>query len=248
MGSQSLRLYVSGSTWLALGKSPLTPLHGAHADPLQQKWDVVLQQIGKQLGKVNAVSIILSARLCHFVVLPWTPQCDSGAAIRRYVADAFAVGQGVSPDSHQVQILWPDYGAPIFAIAYPRALGETLQSALSAAGYKLSGIATSAMPILARYASTLGQGPRLLAYAEDDGFTAITLEEGRVAYVETLAPDGHGLDDLTVWASRKRMAFANDGSLHWLATSPPPGAFVGLALQGTDKPVSAAHAVVAACR
>ena len=247
MGSKHIRLYVSGSTWLAAGASSLAPLQGTHTDPLQQAWDAVLKTIAERWGKPKAMSIILSARLCRFAVLPWTPDCRSGASIRRYVAHGLA-GQGVGEDTHRIQILWPEYGAPIFAVAYPRALGERLHSALSAQGIRSTGIAASAVAILERYAQGLGQGSQLLAYAEDDGITAITLEAGAVADVETVALQGHGLDDLTVWASRKRMAFASDGALHWLAATPPPGAFARLGVQGVDKPVSAAHAVVAACR
>jgi hypothetical protein len=250
MGHHRIHLYASGSTWLAAGRSALAPVNGTHRDAAEQSWETVAQEMRKQLGKGHAVSLVLSARLCHFIVLPWVSTCYTGGAIRRYVVDAFATARGVTEARHRIEIHWPDYGAPILAVAYPRALVEVLRSALASAGFQLGSVVPSVMPVLTKYGRGLGQGSLLLAYGEDDGVTAITLEDGRVAQVEALARDGHGLEDMAVWSSRKRMAFASDDALRWLTTCAAPETFAGkhLALQGIDKPRSAGHAVVAACR
>ncbi len=94
-------------------------------------------------------------------------------------------------------------------------------------------------------------GVSLLAYAEDDGVTALTLEEGELIQVESLPArgQGHGLDGLEVWSSRKRFGLSDDQHLRWLASSEMPVSFPGklLATKGAEKPVSMAHALVAAC-
>lgn len=250
MGRQRIHLYVSGSTWLATGHPAGVPVHGTHADPAEQKWEAVAQQLRANMGKTRSVSVVLSARLCGFIVLPWLSSCYTGSAIRKYVSDAFVATQGVTDASHRIEIHWPDYGAPILSAAFPRALVQAMQAGLSSAGFEMHGVVSSVTPVLARYARGLGAGSHLLAYGEDDGVTAITVEDGRVVQVETIARDGHGLENMATWSARKRMAFASDDAMQWLVTSMPPEGFVGkcMALQGADKPITAGHALVAACR
>lgn len=247
MGSRRIPLYVSTTTWLA-GVAP-QPLRGAHDAPLAQQWNKVGQQLRKAPGGRREVSVVLSARLCRSLVLPWTSGCHSPGAIRRLVAEAFAT-QGVNEASHQVQVQWPDFGAPILAIAYPRELGDALRSGLATAGLQVAAICVSAVPVLSTHGRRLGANTGLLAWDEDDGVTAVTLDAGRVLQLESLPRDGHGLEDLAVWAARKRMAFASDEALRWLAASPPPAAFApeSILVPGHDKPVSPGHAVVQACR
>lgn len=247
MGSRQIHLYVSGTTWLAGDLAP-QPLRGEHASPMAQKWDLVGQQLRKAGGGRREVSVVLSARLCRALVLPWTSGCHTTGAIRRQVAEAFAAGHGVTDASHHVQVQWPDFGAPILAVAYARDLADALAAGLGAAGLRLANICVSAVPVLSKYGRRLGDGPALLAWDEDDGITAVTVDAGRVLQLESLPRDGHGLEDLAVWASRKRMAFASDEALRWLATSSAPVAFAAMPVDAQEKPVSPGHAVVHACR
>lgn len=247
MGTRQIPLYVSGTTWLA-GVAP-QPLRGAHVSPLAQQWERVGQQLCKAAAGRRDVAVVLSARLCRSVVLPWTSGCHRAGTIRRLVAEAFAA-QGIDEAGHHLQVQWPDFGAPILAIAYPRELGEALRSGLAAAGLSLASVCVSAVPVLSTHGRRLGASPALLAWDEDDGVTAVTVEAGRVLQLESLPRDGHGLEDLAVWASRKRMAFASDEALRWLALSTPPAAFApeSIMAPGQAKPLSAGHAVVQAWR
>lgn len=253
MGNRHLHLYVSTSTWLAMaGDAVSAPLSGRHdgmpagADP--QGGEALARALRQQFPKAGKVSLVLSARLCRFVALPWLSTGAGAGGIRSRVEAAFAA-EGTDPASHHVEIQWPPHGAPILAVAYPRLLVEALDQSLLAAGCALQDVRASIVPILAKYGSRLGIGPRLLAYAEDDGITGISLEGGRVVQVETLSGSGCGLDDVAVWAARKRFAFVEDGALRWLPTAPSPSPFGGepLSLSGVGAPVSPGHAVVAAC-
>lgn len=249
MRSHHLQLYVSGVTWLAAaGEGALAPLSGMHENPSAQQWTEVAQLLRNRFKTANTASLILSARLCRFVVLPWVSSRSTSGAIRSSAAAAFSENHGVDDSTHRIEIHWPPYGVPILAVAYPRALVDTLRSALKASGCRLTDVTVSIDPILTEYGKDVGMGSSLLAYAEDDGVTGITLDEGHVVQVETLSGNGYGLDDATAWSSRKRFAFSTDEALRWLTTSAPPDAFAGitLPLRGIDKPVSPGHAVVAA--
>lgn len=198
---------------------------------------------------ISRVHVLLSARLCRYQVLPWLSSCYTGSAIRAYVADAFAEVASVTADTHHVEIDWPAYGEPILAVAYPRVAIEALHAGMRSAGHQPAGVDSSVGPILRRYGKTLGNLPALLAYAEDDGITGITLEDGRIAQVETLSGQDGGLEDIGIWSSRKQFAFGHDAQLHWLGTAAPPPTFAGtvMAVAGAA-PVSAGHGVVSAWR
>lgn len=249
MHRHHLQLYVSDTTWLAVAESAaLTPVSGAHADPAAQPWAAVAQTLRGRFKAATAVSLVLSARLCRFVSLPWMSSRSSSSAIRAYVAEAFAANHGVDASTHHIEIDWPPHGVPILAVAYPRAVVEAIRSTLKVSGFRLVDVTVSIDPVLTKYGRGLGMEPQLLAYAEDDGVTGITLEGGHVVQVETLSGTGYGLDDVSIWASRKRFAFATDNALRWLKTSVPPSVFAGttLPLQGIENPVSPGHAVVVA--
>jgi len=245
VGKKKIPLYVSATSWVApaRGGTP-APLSGMPPAPDDADWGALGKALREQFGAVQ-VQLLLSARQCRFLVLPWISSCYSGASIRAYVADAFAEAMAVTRQTHHVEIDWPAYGEPILAAAYPRALIESLRATLRSAGHVLESVDSSIGPILRRYGRALGAGPVLLAYAEDDGITGITIEDGRVVQVETLSGDGGGLDDLGVWSSRKQFSFADDRQLRWLATTAKPDAFAGvpLAIVGAA-PVSAGHAMV----
>lgn len=248
MSKKTLSVYVSQATWVAPARTGTTaPLAGAHADLASMDWPALGQALRESSGPVR-VQLVLSARLCRFQVLPWVSSIHSGKAIRSYVADAFAEA-AVTAQSHHLQIDWPAYGEPILAIAYPRMPVEAARAALQSHGHAVASVDSSVGLILHKYARQLDADPVLLAYAEDDGITGITIEAGRVAQVESLSGLQGGLDDVRVWCSRKQFAFADDKQLRWLPTAAKPEAFVGVALAGVEvDPFSAGHAVVAAWR
>jgi hypothetical protein len=242
-------LYVSGGTWAA--SSPpgsLAPLGGTHADVHAADWSAVATRLRERFGPVP-LRLVLSARLCRFVVLPWLSSCWTAGAIRACVESAFAQSAQATPATHRIQVDWPAYGEPILAVAYPRALVDAVAAALLARLLVLDSVESSIGPVLRRHAGALGAGAGLLAYAEDDGIAALGLEHGRLVQVETLDGDGPGLDDLGVWSARRRMAYADDGQMRWLGTTPMPPRFAGDALAVAGVAVaSAGHAIVEGAR
>jgi len=248
VATRAPQLYVSGRTWAASPPAgSLAPLGGAHADASGADWAAVAVHLRERFGPVP-VQLVLSARLCRFVALPWLPDCWNAASMRAHVEAAFAALQ-VSPTSHRIQIDWPDFGEPILAVAYPRAVVDAIAAALLGQLLVLAGVEASLGPVLRRVGGQLGTGASLLAYAEDDGIVALGLEGGGVVQVETLADDGVGLDDIGAWSARRRMAYADDRQLRWLGTTPAPVRFAGttLAVPGTAA-ASAGHALVGAGR
>ncbi|MBU8975702.1 MULTISPECIES: hypothetical protein [unclassified Lysobacter] len=251
MPSPPIHLYVASTTWVALrpgdAGGAIAGEHGG-GEPDAAEWARIVQTLSTHFKAIGTVRLVLSARLCRFLVAPWVSDCFTGASIRASVMAMFA-GHEVSDTSHHVEIDWPAYGQPVPAVAYPRALVETVRNALQTGGGRVQSTVASVVPVLRRYGGTLAStASALLAYAEDDGITGITLERGRLVQVETLSAQGHGLADATLWLSRKRFAFADDNALHWLGSAAPPDAFAGtlLPVQG-DAPASAGHALVAAC-
>jgi hypothetical protein len=208
----------------------------------------MVDALSSHYGDLGPVRIVLSARLCAFLVAPWVADCFTGPSIRAAVAAMFE-SQGVTEASHRIEIDWPVYGQPVPAVAYPRLLVDSLRGALAASGGTVVSTVASVVPVLRRHGNALeALRGAMLAYAEDDGITGITLENGCLVQVETLASQGAGLGDVRLWLSRKRFAFADDGALHWLASRPAPESFAGhvIPLQG-DAPATPGHALVAAC-
>lgn len=247
MGKKTLALYVSASSTIAAARaSVLAPLAATHADVSSVDWKAWGESLRAHFG-VATVQLLLSARQCRYQVLPWLSSCYTGAAIRRYVDDAFMAAAGATAESHRIEIDWPRYGEPILAAAYPRVIVDALRDGLVASGHVLAAVDSSIGPILRRYGRALDASQALLAYAEDDGITGITVEDGKVVQIETLSGDGMGLDDVGVWSSRKQFAFADDAQLRWLATAAKPAVYAGtlLPLIG-PAPESAGHAVVMA--
>lgn len=247
MGRKTLALYVSATSTIASARaSLLAPVVTAHVDVPAVDWKAQGEALHAHFGNAT-VQLLLSARQCRYQVLPWLSSCYTGTAIRRYVADAFAAAAGVTDETHQIEIDWPRYGEPILSAAYPRTIVDAMRDGLASSGHMLAGVDSSIGPILRRYGKALDVDQALLAYAEDDGITGITLENGRVVQIETLSGDGTGLDDVGVWSSRKRFAFADDSQLRWLATAAKPAVYAGslLPLVGPAA-TSAGHAVVMA--
>lgn len=247
MAKKILPLYVSSRSWVAPSVSgELLPGNGDHSEA--PDWSQVGKELREKSG-VSQVQVLLSARLCRYQVLPWLSSCYTASAIRAYVADAFAEVASVTADTHHVAIDWPAYGEPILAVAYPRIAIEALHSGMVSAGHRPAGVDSSVGPILRRYGRKLGSRPALLAYAEDDGITGITLEEGRVVQVETLSGQDGGLEDIGIWSSRKQFAFGHDAQLHWLGTAARPASFAGAVMVVLGPaPSSAGHGVVSAWR
>lgn len=250
MFKKPLYLYVSTSSWFAMSGSGVDGvIHGDSANRASEAWEAVGAALLTQFRSPRQVSVIVSARQCRFLVLPWLSSCFTGGAIRKYVAEAFAERYGVSAVSHHIEITWPRYGEAIGAVAYPRQLVDALRSGLDLTGHEVTSVVASVYPVLHKYRGGVGTDHALLAYAEDDGVTAVTIEDGGIAQVETLCGEGGGLDQLEVWSSRKRFGFASDGQMHWLASTEKPEVFPGavLPLVGLDKPVCPGHGVLSAC-
>lgn len=242
MGKKSTVLYVATNSWLAL-PGGMEPIVGTHDDASVADWKGVGTMLRESAGQ-SRVRVLLSARLCRFGVFPWISSVATGRAMRAHVEEAFAESHAISTQSHHFEIDWPSYGQPVLAVAYPRTLIEALRDGLVETGHVPSVVDSSMGPVLRRYGARLGPEPALLAYAEDDGMTAVTVEDDRVAQVEMLADSGHGLDELVVWAARKRLLH-DDGGLHWLATADKPREFPGgiMALEETGEAMSAGHAL-----
>lgn len=220
-----------------------------HADPLVSDWEGIGQSLLACFGSPCRVRLILSARLCRCLVVPWVSSLFTGRAIRDYVAESFAGSHGVTDATHRIEVHWPRYGQPILAAAYPRPLVEAVQSGLAATGSAVDSIVVSVGPILRRHGADPRDASSLLAFAEDDGITGITVDGGQVTQVETLSGRGLGLEDAALWLTRKRFGFAEDAAMRWLATDAAPEGFAGsvLPVGGTDAPASPGHAVLAAC-
>ena len=251
VAGNSLRMYVAGRTWVAARPGDARgALAGGHAggEPDAAQWARIVQDLRSHFGPIGPVRMVLSARLCRFLVAPWVSDCFTGPSIRASVLAMFA-SQDVTERSHRIEIDWPDYGQPAPAVAYPRALVEAVHASLTAGGGALASTVASIVPVMRCHSRGLQALPgALLAYEEDDGITGITLEAGRLAQVETMALHGEGLDDACLWLSRKRVAFADDSALHWLGATAPPDTFVGRVLpMPGDAPASPGHALVAAC-
>lgn len=248
MGKKSSVLYVASGGWLAHTERQ-DPLAGSHDDACGVDWKGVGEALHALAGS-RQVRVLLSARLCRFGVLPWVSSLASRRAMHAYVAEALAEDHGISAQSHHLAIDWPAFGEPVLAAAYPRALVEAVREGLEAAGHVLDVVESTPGPVLRRYGARLGAGPALLAWAEEDGIAAVTVEDNRVAQIETLPRNGQGLDDLAVWSARKQFIFADDASLHWLATAEKPVAFPGATLDVAEATpaVSAGHALGMAWR
>lgn len=250
MFSKPLHLYVSNTTWLAMGRTGAAGhLGGEYGDPSQADWAAVASALREKFGHREEIKLILSARQCRFAVLPWVSSCFTGRAIRSYVASALETDYGITTGTHHIEIEWPRYARPIFATAYPRTLVEALAAALASAGLDLASATASVGPIVSRHCGTPDMQQGLIAYAEDDGLTAVSIEQGEITAVEVLHGDACALDELEVWASRKRFGFSRDEQMRWLGTASKPEAFPGvlLPLNGSALPTTAGHGVVSAC-
>lgn len=250
MFKKPLYLYVSTASWFAMSGSATDGcMSGESASPVSETWKAVGAALLTHFHAPHRVSVVVSARQCRFLVLPWLSSCYTGGAIRRYVVEAFAERHGVSAESHHVEITWPRYGESIGAVAYPRGLVDDLRSGLGHGGHDVTSVVVSVYPVLRKYGGGIGAEHALLAYAEDDGVTAVSTENGGIAQVETLWEEGGGLDQLEVWSSRKRFGFARDGQMRWLTSTEMPGVFPGttLPLIGLSKPVCPGHGVLSAC-
>lgn len=249
MRRTKLALYVSAQGWVA---APCTDtpvsVSGVYADLSEADWPAIGEEVRQSFGPAR-VRLVLSALRCQFLVLPWVSSCRMPADVRAFVAEAFAETAAVVADTHRIEIDWPRYGEPIVAAAYPRLLIEAVREGLLSSGLVLDEVSSSVDGMLARYGRALGTGASLLAYAEDDGLTAVSIDGGRVVQIETLSWESDGLQQVEAWATRKQFAFADDSQLYWLGSSAKPPAYVGTVLDSAFVDVaSPGHAVVFACR
>jgi hypothetical protein len=249
-----LHLYVSATSWLAIAPQPgpagPAPAAGTFANIASADWKAIGQALHSRFGGVRReIHLVLSSRQCRFLVLPWSSAHATSASMRSYAAAAFAENFAIVGDSHHIEIDWPEFGDPILAVAYPRQTIDLIEAGLAVSGHVLDSVAASVEPVLRKYARTLGATACLLTYAEDDGITAITIEANAIVQIETPAEHGDGLDDMVIWASRKRLGFPDDNRMWWLASVAKPDAYPGslLPLVGVEKPASAGHGILAAC-
>ena len=253
MFKKPIHLYIATSTWFAsTGAGESNQLQGEHTGLTDGDWSSLGKALSSHFGKRRKVSLVLSAAYCRFMVTPWVSSNYTHKSIRAHVIDAFARSQGVTDSSHHVRIQWPKYGAPILAVGYPQEVLNALHACLSEVGMTLAEATASVFAIHRKYGPSLPSGDSLLAYAEEDGLAAITLEEGALALVEWMPAQGmsNGLDGIDVWSSRKRFGFADDQHMRWLASSEMPSVFPGklMRLKGLEQAVSPGHAIVMACQ
>lgn len=208
------------------------------------------QALASHFGARRNVNLVLSTTQCLFATVPWVSTHYTGKAIKKHVADFLGHDERDVTD-YRIRIQWPTFGSPILAVGYPQALLDGIRNCLLDVDLRLQGATASAFPVHRRYGVSLPSGHSLLAYAEEDGVTAITVEDRAIIQVESLPAHGHdhGLDDFSVWSSRKRFNFSDDGRMLWLSSGATPDAFPGktLPLKGPVGSLSPAHAVVAAC-
>lgn len=248
MRDTSVLLYVSEYTWWAIGARTGAPLRGTHERDAFQPGHAG-EQMRARFGDRMRVRLMLSSRLCRFLVLPWRSDAERTASMRAYVEDAFVRTWGVDASSHHLQIDWPRYGEPIVCAAYPRALVERIAAA-AGDGARLERVGTSVDAIVRMQPVASDAGAVLLAYAEDDGITAITLEDGHIAQIESVGDAGGDFERVEVWCARKRFQFADAAHMRWLATAPMPAAYPGtsIALPMLAAAASPGHALAVACR
>lgn len=180
-------------------------------------------------GTRGDVELLLASARVAFVTVPWVMGTFTGAAIRRQVVQGFAA-TGVDATDRELRIQWPAYGAPTFAVAYPRRLLADAGSALHAAGLGLGPSMAVAVAVACRFGPRLPGGQGLLCFAEDDRLTGVHIDGGAMGDVESVPRDGSGLDSVDVWCRRKRLEYPADGQLRWLQASHCPAAFASTAL------------------
>ena len=253
MFKKPIHLYIATSTWFAsTGAGEPNRLQGEHTGLVDQDWKPLCKALSSHFGKSHKVNLVLSAAYCRFITTPWVSSKYTHKSIHDHVIDTFARNQGVTLSSHHICIQWPKYGAPVLAVGYPHDTLNALRLCLDQAGITLAEATASVFAIHHRYGPFLPSGDSLLAYAEDDGLTAITLEQGALAQVEWLPGQGvpNGLDGIDVWSARKRFEFSDDEHMCWLANSAMPSIFPGMLIQiqGEEQFTSPGHAIVAACQ
>ncbi|NZA25158.1 hypothetical protein H0E84_02075 [Luteimonas sp. SJ-92] len=249
MRSKSAHLYLSGSTWVAVRRGLASAVWGVHGDPSSGDWAQVGRSLVEAFGRPARIRLVLSTRLCPCLVVPWVSSRFTASAVRDHVVDAFLHGPGVTAASHRIEAVWPRFGRPILAVAYPRGLVDEVAAGLAESGCLVDAVVASLHPVLRRYGTASGCDSSLLAFAEDDGITGITMDGGQVTQVETLSGWGGGLEDAALWLARKRFGFEDDSALRWLATGDAPEGFVGktISVGASGSPVSPGHGVLAAC-
>lgn len=219
---------------LAPGHAPAAGAHaGVHAfDPCS-----VVDALAAAAVRRAWVRLVLSARQCRYAVLPWLTSDASGHAIERRVHASLRERYDVDASTHHVTIDWPRFGQPIVAAAYPLAPVIAIREALGAAGHVLIEVEGSVDRVLRAHGRALGLEPGLLAYAEDDGITALTVEQGTLVQVETLSGSAGGLEDLAHWWARKQVAFDTSERMYWLDAMPVPDGMQArmLPVHGADR-------------
>lgn len=253
MFKKPIHLYIATSTWFAsTGAGESNRLQGNHSGFMDGNWNPLCEALSSHFGKRRKIGLVLSAAYCRFMATPWVSSNYTHKSIRAHVIDSFARSHGVTDSSHHVRIQWPKYGAPILAVGYPQEVLNALRTCLGEAGMTLAEATASVFAIQRKYGPSLSSGDSLLAYAEDDGLAAITLEQGALTQVEWLPAQGisNGLDGIDIWSSRKRFGFADDQHMRWLASSEMPAVFPGklMQLKGLEQATSPGHAIVAACQ
>lgn len=180
-------------------------------------------------GAGGTVELLLASTRVVFVTVPWVIGTFTGGAIRRQVAQALAA-TGTDPADWALGIQWPAYGAPTFAVAYPRALLAETGQALRAAGLDTGRAEAVAVAVAKRFGQHVPDGNGLLCFAEDDRLTGVHMDAGAIGDVESVPHDGTGLDSVDVWCRRKRLDYPLEGQLRWLQAAHCPAAFAGTVL------------------
>lgn len=214
---KKITLYIDSTHWYAIdangkwisgcrGSTPDCPLEGVSA------W---LEGLAHRR---HSIAIILSVACVPYLSLPWNVSNPAASELRRSVHEAWHV-RGVSRDSHDIRIHWPNYGMPVMTLAYPLALLQGLIAQLGR--HKLSSLECSIFALAGRRLKGGGAARELLLLSECDGYSALHVDAGQVVDIEYLKPDGIGLDAVPVWLRRKALEYSDSNAMGWLTGECP---------------------------
>ncbi|MES2128102.1 MAG: hypothetical protein V4463_12580 [Pseudomonadota bacterium] len=139
------------------------------------------QALLKQLATPMPVTISLSARWCHFAVLPWSDALLDAVSAQQFIAQQFGATFGDAARSWDVQCDDAPYGQPRLACAIERDLAQGLQHIANECGYHCIGIE----PQLAAAGRAIAANkPQAFAVVEPGRLVLAAMEKGRISAVQ----------------------------------------------------------------
>lgn len=150
----------------------------------EPNWQGVLgafQALLKQHAAPMPVAISLSARWCHFAVLPWSDALLDAGSAQQFIALQFGATFGDAARNWEVQCDDAPYGQPRLACAIERDLAQGLQHIANECGYHCVGIEPQ---LAAAGRAIAADKPQAFAVVEPGRIVLAALENGRISAVQ----------------------------------------------------------------